>query len=184
MSLFRTNSLTQEQTLITLPKDVLFSILNELDDDTFADLCATSRFLQNICQDQYYWKLRYINRFGKSKRNYIEEYRLKSNQVALNKISEYNIDRDLARETFQEEYVWGDSEKARDYFKKYGHLIDVDYDEGYFLIRAADYGDERMLRMLLAKKPKADLSVAINAAQRARCDGCVRMLTSYINRRS
>lgn len=174
-------SSAQEQTLITLPRDLLFSILNELDDDAFADLCATSRFFRDICQDQQYWKLRYIQRFGVSKRNYIDEYRLKTKRTsALDEFPVDNIDEDVANETFLREYVWGDSAKGRKYFRKYRHIIDVDYDDGYFFVRAAEQNDEKMLRMLLAKNPKSDLSQAVAVARRDGYDSFVKTLLQYI----
>ena len=78
------------------------------------------------------------------------------------------------------EYVWGDSAKGRKYFRKYSHIIDVDYEDGYFFVKAVEQNDEKMLKMLLAKNPKSDLSQAVTVARRDGYDSLVKILLQYI----
>ena len=83
-------------------------------------------------------------------------------------------------EIFKYEYVFKDSDKARKYFMKYGHLIDVDYDDGYLITKAAEQNDEELLKLFLARKPQSDLSNALFVARRDGYDGCVKLLHDYV----
>jgi hypothetical protein len=75
-------------------------------------------------------------------------------------------------EKFKEEYIFGDKEKAREYLDR----IDVDYDEGYFLIKAAQKGDVEVLRALLEREARVGLDDALGAAAREGDIECAKVL--------
>jgi hypothetical protein len=54
----------------TLPKDVLLLILSKLDDEDILDVSATNRHFRKICENNLFWKLRAIEKFGTEILNY------------------------------------------------------------------------------------------------------------------
>lgn len=65
-----TNVLSSEldtQKLEELPKDILLSIMVELDYPTIKQLCSTNKKIKQICTDEYFWQQKYERDFSKNR---------------------------------------------------------------------------------------------------------------------
>ncbi len=99
--------------LISLPQDVLFSMLGKLELDQLGKICASSKEIKEICESYDFWNRKYFAEFGEYlsetnstdwKKVYLESKcnRLKSQIVKLNTNLWNQMDEDI-KATFENE---------------------------------------------------------------------------------
>lgn len=55
--------------VLTGLKDLNLTIMMELDDRDLLSLCSTNKEIYNLCNNEMFWRKRFIKRFGKRQLN-------------------------------------------------------------------------------------------------------------------
>ena len=56
-------------------KDVDKKILSELDDKSLLEFCKTNKYGYELCNDELFWKNRFIRRFGRADKNDVRSWK-------------------------------------------------------------------------------------------------------------
>ena len=114
-------------TTFTGIKDVDLKILSELDDRSLLNVCATNKYVYNTCKDEYFWRNRFVNKYG------IEAGDRKPNERSWkNHYMQVIIDLSLFAKNpmdFLKHIVWGGSieksyfEPETDRYKTYQYYV-------------------------------------------------------------